>query len=195
MKKAFLYYTAFSAALCAVVSTSAQANEFEEALREHAKAKVQAWAEDPVLIAAIKAQNAENASLTPDVIDALDKKWRAETSASDQPTINMVLGNDASKLLTEKRDESDGLYTEIFVMDSKGLNVAASDVTSDYWQGDEAKWQDTYSVGADAIHVSEVELDESTQTYQSQLSLTIVDPDTGEPIGAMTLGVNVEYLE
>lgn len=195
MNRAFLYTAALSAVLTAPALSTAQANELEEPLRALAKEQVAAWAQDPVLIEAIKAQNAENASLTPDVIDALDKKWRAETSASDQPTITMVLGNDASHFLVEKRDESDGLFTEIFVMDSKGLNVAASDVTSDFWQGDEAKWQDTFQVGPDAVHVSELELDESTQTYQSQLSITITDPETGDAIGAMTLGVNVEYLE
>jgi hypothetical protein len=79
-------------------------------------------------------------------------------------------------------------------MDDKGMNVALSDVTSDYWQGDEAKWQQTYLVGPDAVHIGDVELDESTQTYQSQVSITVVDPDTKAPIGALTFGVNVEAL-
>ena len=38
----------------------------------------------------------------------------------------------------------------------------------------------------------EVELDESTQTYQAQLSFTLVDPATGAAIGAVTVGVNAE---
>ena len=69
------------------------------------------------------------------------------------------------------RDDSEGLFTEIFVMDAVGLNVAASDTTSDFWQGDEAKWQQTYSAGSGAVHISDVELDESTQSYQSQVEL------------------------
>jgi hypothetical protein len=75
-----------------------------------------------------------------------------------------------------------------------GLNVAASAMTSDMWQGDEAKFTETYSIGAGAVHFSEVELDESTQRYQAQISLTIVDPASGEPIGAMTVGVDAEAL-
>lgn len=173
----------------------AVANEFEAPLTELAHNDVAAWAQDPVLIDAIRAQNAANVALSETEIDELDKKWRAETGSGDQPTISNVLSNNASAFLADQRDASDGLYTEIFVMDAKGLNVAASDVTSDYWQGDEDKWQKTYLMGPDAIHVSELELDESTQTYQSQLSMTIVDPDSGDPIGAMTLGVNVEYLQ
>ena len=79
-------------------------------------------------------------------------------------------------------------------MDQVGLNVAVSEPTSDYWQGDEAKWSQTYLAGAGAMHVSDVELDESTQTYQAQVSLTVVDA-SGAPIGAITFGVNVEYLD
>ena len=86
------------------------------------------------------------------------------------------------------------MFTEIFAMDDKGLNVAQSDVTSDYWQGDEDKWQQTYLVGAGAVHISEVELDDSTQTYQSQVSVTVVDPETNAPIGAITFGINVDAL-
>jgi len=79
-------------------------------------------------------------------------------------------------------------------MDAKGLNVGQSDPTSDYWQGDEAKWQKTFSAGADAVFVDEVEQDESTQQLQSQASFTISDPETGEPIGAATAGINLEML-
>jgi hypothetical protein len=84
--------------------------------------------------------------------------------------------------------------TEIFVMDNKGLNVGQSDITSDYWQGDEAKWQKTYSVGASAIHISDVAKDESTQSFQSQLSLPVVDPANNQVIGAVTIGINVEQI-
>ncbi|MEM8755288.1 MAG: hypothetical protein AAGF90_20180, partial [Pseudomonadota bacterium] len=76
---------------------------------------------------------------------------------------------------------------------AKGLNVGQSAKTSDYWQGDEAKWRETYLVGPDAIHVSDVEEDESTQTFQIQVSLPIVDG--GAPIGAVTVGVDVEHLQ
>ena len=41
---------------------------------------------------------------------------------------------------------------------------------------------------------SDVELDESTQAYQAQFSVSIADPATGEPIGAMTVGVFAEAL-
>ena len=47
------------------------------------------------------------------------------------------MGNAASAYLKTVQDESMGKYAEIFAMDAKGLNVAQSTLTSDYWQGDE----------------------------------------------------------
>lgn len=79
-------------------------------------------------------------------------------------------------------------------MDNKGLNVAQSDITSDFWQGDEAKWQNTFLKGPGAFDIGEVEEDESTQMFQSQISYTVTDPATGNAIGAITVGVNVDAL-
>ena len=172
----------------------AHANEYADGLNKLAQEQIKAFAHAPDVIAAIKAQNAQTTGFDEAKIDQLDKQWRAEADGSDQPMIDEVLSRPVSEQLAEIQDASDGLYTEIFVMDAKGLNVGQSDVTSDYWQGDEAKWKKTFLVGADAVHLSEVEEDESTQTFQSQVSMAIADPDSGEVIGAITVGVNVELV-
>ncbi|MEM7211938.1 MAG: hypothetical protein AAF479_08600 [Pseudomonadota bacterium] len=190
-----IYLTATAMVVAATLASQAAASEFEPALRELAEQKVMAIASDPAIIAAIQARNTETGGMAEDAIIDLDNKWRAEVGGSDTPTITPVLEGEIADMLREVRDESEGLFTEIFVMDMVGLNVAASDTTSDYWQGDEAKWQQTFGVGAGAIHISGVELDESTQSYQSQISVSITDPATNAPIGAATFGVNVEYLE
>ena len=162
------------------------------ALAELGKSTFPDWLNNSTVIAQVKAQNSRHASLSQDEIIALDKQWRAETSASSQPLISGVLGNELSAYLAEVKENSAGVYTEIFVMDNKGVNVGQSDVTSDYWQGDEAKWQKTYQMGADSIHVGEIELDESSQQFQSQVSMPVVD--AGQVIGAVTVGINVDAL-
>ena len=183
-----------AAAVLALSVSVAQANEFGPALRDFADNQVRGWLSDPTVIQAIKSQNGETAALSEDQIIALDKQWRAETAAGSRPMIDGVLGNALSGYLQQKKEGAEGLVTEIFVMDAKGLNVGQSDVTSDYWQGDEAKWKETFLVGPSSVHVSDVEMDESTQTFQSQVSLPVVDPANGEVIGAVTVGVNVELL-
>jgi hypothetical protein len=170
------------------------ANDYAEAITQHANTVVKSWLSDPIIIEAVKAQNTANANLTQADIDRLDKQWRAEVGASSKPTVDSVVSNTLSGFLKTKQASSNGLYTEIFIMDNRGLNVGQSDITSDYWQGDEPKWQDTYAKGADSIHISEVEEDESTQIYQSQLSLPVLDPASQQPIGAITIGINVEGL-
>lgn len=183
------------AAFAAFAIAPAHAGEYDDSLSSLVDAQLRAVVADADIIAAIKAQNAAHAELTQDEIDALDKEWRAQVGQSPAALIDPILGNDASAKLVAARDAAEGLLTEVFVMDDRGLNVAASDVTSDYWQGDEAKWIETYQVGPDAVHFGDVELDESTQSYQAQVSLSIADPDTGAVIGAATFGVNIEFLE
>jgi hypothetical protein len=160
----------------------------------YVKSNLISWLSDKTVIDAIKAQNAKNASLTQPDIDKLDKQWRAEVDAAQKPLIESVMKNELSAFLAKKKAESKGIITEVFVMDDKGLNVGQSDVTSDYWQGDEAKWQKTYPIGPDAMFFDKVEQDESTQALQMQVSVSIKDPETGKAIGAITFGINVDQL-
>jgi hypothetical protein len=126
-------------------------------------------------------------------VDQLDSQWRAEVGGAAKPLIDATLSSEASKWLAQMQEESGGLLTEIFVMDAKGLNVAQSTVTSDYWQGDEDKFTASFGAGATAVHLGEIEQDESTQTFQSQVSITITDA-AGAPIGAITAGVDLSVL-
>ena len=171
------------------------ANEFAGPLTELARSELSALATDPTIIEAVRAQNARHASLTQAEIDAMDKEWRAEVGAASGPMIDGVLSSAASAWLRERSAQMAGLITEVFVTDNHGLNVAQSSVTSDYWQGDEDKWTETFGKPSGTIHLGDVELDESTQTYQSQISMPVNDPDSGEPLGAITVGINLELLQ
>ena len=178
-----------------VLAGSAQAGApSADEIRAAVESKAQVWASDAAVVNSVKAQNTRTAALSQADVDSLDKQWRAETKASTKPLIDETLGNPLSAYLKQVKNDGGGLYTEIFVMDNKGLNVGQSDVTSDYWQGDEAKWRKTFLVGAGTVHVGEVEFDESSQTYQSQVSMPIVDPATSTVIGAVTIGVDVGAL-
>ena len=182
-------------ALVALTAFSATAQDAHVApVTDYIETNVKPWLSDPVLVDAVKAQNAQNANLAQADIDALDKKWRAETEGSSKEMIDGVLGNALSQFLKAKQQEAGGLITEVFVMDNKGLNVGQSDVTSDYWQGDEDKWSKTYGAGPDAIFIDGAEKDESTQMLQSQGSIAIKDPASGEAIGAITVGINLDAL-
>jgi len=187
----FLLLSATGSGIAADPSTPPSVSMIDQAFI----AKVREWSNSNVVHFTLSERNKKNASIDQAKIDALDKQWREERKSDDQPLITAVLSSPLSGYLTRIQARSLGLYSELFVMDNKGLNAGQSAITSDYWQGDEDKWQKTFLVGPDAVLVDKVEFDESSQMFQSQVSVTVVDPATGQPIGAITVGVNVENLD
>ncbi|PCJ04456.1 MAG: hypothetical protein COB16_18575 [Rhodobacteraceae bacterium] len=185
---------AVMATIAPVFATPVFANEYAPAMSAYLEAEIRHWVQSPILVDAINAQNQKTGSYDQSVIDRLDQAWRSEIGTPSTPTITPVIENAAADFLRGQVLASGGQVTEIFIMDALGLNVASSGIISDMWQGDEAKFSATYSVGPDAVHLGNVELDESTQSYQGQISLTITDPATGLSIGAITIGIDAEFL-
>ena len=178
----------------ALLASMANASDFKAAEEAYLNASIRSWAQDAALVEAIKAANTERAGFDQAKIDELDAAWKAEVGTGSTPTITPVLDNAASDFLRAQVEASTGAVTEAFVTDAKGLNVAASEPTSDFWQGDEPKFTDVFPKGKDGVLFSDVELDESTQIYSGQISISITDPATGEAIGTLTVGVNAEAL-
>ncbi|MEM6933669.1 MAG: hypothetical protein AAF526_08780 [Pseudomonadota bacterium] len=194
MRKAILAVTV-SLALAPLLTQAQEtpkAEEFADEVLKVAEGELQTWINDPVIVYAIREQNELYKDLTPKKIARLDKRW--VKGGSRGPMIGDLLGRQASVIVRDRRELSSGLINEIIVMDAFGLNAAISDPTSDFYQGDEAKYIETFLKGPGAVHVSELEFDESTQKVQTQVSLTVIDPDTGAPIGAVTFGISLEAL-
>jgi hypothetical protein len=174
--------------------THAQNATYRQFVEELLEANIKTWLQEPAVIDGIKSQNTRHTTLTQDDIQRLDQQWRTERQSNEQPFINGVLANSTSSFLKEIKEKNAGLFSEIFVMDNKGLNVGQSDVTSDYWQGDEDKWQQTYLEGPGTLFIGKREFDESSGKFLIQISVSVVDPDTQETIGAATIGVNLVQL-
>jgi len=153
---------------------------------------IKSWSQTPLVINMIRQQNKKHVLLKQETIVQLDEQWRKEVKNIKRVLIQKVLSNKLSKYFKTIKLKSKGLYAEIFVMDNKGLNVGQSDITSDYWQGDEAKFKNTFLIGSEALFIDEIKYDESSQKFQSQVSLTLSDPITQKAIGAITVGVDVE---
>ena len=144
----------------------------------------------PEVIAAVQEQNAAHAGLTPDQIEALDRQWRAERKANGGPLTNAKMFNTTSQFLKGFKTAANGPIVEIFIMDNKGLNVAQTDPTSDYMQGDEDKWQKTFAAGPWMSFVDKPEEEDGKKTVQ--VSTTLVDNDVA--IGAMTVSIDLGKL-
>jgi len=158
-------------------------------------AQVRTYLSSDIVQMSVRNQNRKNSAATQADIDALDKQWRDETGGTAKPLISATLSNPLSAYLTRIQAHSSGLFTEIFVMDNKGLNVGQSSISSDYWQGDEDKWQKTYSVGAGSVFIDAPEWDAESKTWQAQVNIAVDDAATKQAIGAATFQVNITELQ
>ena len=143
---------------------------------------------DPIIVKAVKAENAKGKTL--DQIKAMDEKWTAHAGFADY--MKAMMDSECGEYL-RKIQKSAPYYAEIFVMDNQGANVAMTNKTSDYWQGDEAKFQKSFAAGKGAIFVDDVEFDDSSQAYLVQVSVPV--KDGGKAIGAITFGIDVDKIE
>ncbi len=143
---------------------------------------------DPVIVQAVKEEN--NKKKTLEQIKALDTKWQATPGIVDY--MQALMDNPCGKRLKEIQ-KTKPFYAEMFVMDNLGGNVCMSDKTSDYWQGDEPKFIESYKGGQGAVHIGDVKFDDSTQAYLVQVSVPV--KDGGTTIGAITIGVDVDKIE
>lgn len=170
------------------------AEKAPQAVIDLANQELVKWGLDPEIVKAVKAENAKNKTL--DQIKELDKKW-IDTPGIDD-FMKGILENECSKLLRKWRDEKP-YFDEVFVMDNQGANVAMTDKTSDYWQGDEDKFKKSYNEGKGGVHIGDVAFDDSTQSYVVQVSVPVkeVDPQSQAEtvIGAITIGINIDKFK
>lgn len=161
-------------------------SQMTDKLKELTKSKLIAFCTNPVLIGEVKKQNAQNVAL--DEIKRIDKEW---SEAEDELPIHQEkTGNACAKeIISLVKDIPE--INEVFVMDNQGANVGQNALTSDYWQGDEEKFQKSYNNGQGGIDISSPKLDKSTNTVDQKISLPIID-ETDTVIGAICIGVRVE---
>lgn len=160
---------------------------------ENAIKQIRDWLKNPVVGMSVRAQNKRYANIEQAEVEKLDKQWRSEREQTDQPLIAAILSSPLSSYLTQIQAASGGLFTEIFIMDAKGLNVGQSAITSDFWQGDEAKFKKTFPVGAGTVFIDEAEFHDASKTWRAQVNLTISDTEK-KPIGAVTVEYNLTEL-
>jgi len=173
------------------IAASAQQDIGESELRDLLRVKVrtvQHMALNPLLIRAVRQQNA--ARLTPEEVTRRDKAWRATKELT--PFKLSLQTSPAGRFLRGQIERSTS-FNEAFLTDDQGANVAAFPATSDYWQGDEDKWGNSFNGGTGRIYIGALELDESTNTVAAQVSAPVLD--RGKTIGVLIVGVTINYLQ
>ncbi len=140
-------------------------------------------AQTPSLVLAVKQANLARADWTAEKIATLDKAW-INKDPSIEGTIKEISGNEISTYLkTFIKNNSEEV--EVFATDIKGLNIALTDRTSDFLQGDETWWQTAFANGNGATYLGQLEYDESSQTYAMNIGVPIRAADTNKVIGVL----------
>jgi hypothetical protein len=142
-------------------------------------------AADGELVKAITSKNAVTES--GDEIRKRDQDWLKNPS---YPLRKQLTQNACAERLRQIV-EADTTVVEAFLMDSRGGLVCATVETSDYFQGDEAKWSKTYGEGK-FVYIDAPALDYSTNTVAIQLSMIVLDGP--RKVGALTLTLKVPRL-
>jgi hypothetical protein len=127
-----------------------------------------AWAGNMRLIKAAEAQSSK--PLTMEHIHQIDAAWMRGEDPEGLAT--SLVHNDCSDALQAILAGNPG-YAEAFVCDSRGALVCMTRRTSDYWQGDEAKWTRSWAGGRGVVFVSKVAHDDSTGTDLMHISVPI----------------------
>lgn len=184
----------FIADLMMCVSANAQDIEYDRkkiqlVMLEKAK-DVVITASNPIIVAAVEAQNA--IKLSKEEIITRDKKWIS--SADNVPFKISLQENPSGALLKSIVVRNRAIYSEAFLTDSQGANVSAYPATSDYWQGDEAKFVIAFNQGRGQILITPVEFDQSAHTYAAQVAAPVVN-SKGETIGVLFVGIKLSYAQ
>jgi hypothetical protein len=145
-------------------------------------------ASNPVIIKAVKEQNAKDIPLTR--ILQINKSWIDTTNSNKEPTefMKSFVANAAAKALT-KIEFRKPYLGEFILTDNQGANVALTGITSGYWQGDEPKFTDAYANGKGNIYIARPQKDKSTGETISQVSVPVMSD--GKAIGTLTVGVRL----
>ena len=143
---------------------------------------------NPVFVKAVKDQNSRGISMA--AINKIDEEWKA---AEDFLEIHdkMTTGKCADEV--RRLAGKYNAIGETFVMDNQGANVCQNELTGDYWQGDEAKWKNSFARGAGGLDIGVEKLDTSTNLVLQQISLPIID-EKGKVIGAICFGIKTSKL-
>jgi hypothetical protein len=126
---------------------------------------------------------ASTAPLDREKLKQVEQEWESARVATAQRL--GVLDNPTARYL---RDivENDRIYKEIFVTDREGRLVATSNPTTDYFQADEAWWQESFDDGISGrVSVGDVVWDESARAFVIEVGMPVSAKTDGRLVGIL----------
>jgi HAMP domain-containing protein len=108
-------------------------------------------------------------------IGRLDREWQDAVANGELNNLFIQTRVNWAPLSVHLRRYRDQFpdHIEIFITDRSGALVAATNVTSDYYQADEVWWQEAFTNG---VYIGTPEYDESAGDYAIIMAVSIRDP-------------------
>ena len=161
--------------------------EYKEAIVKQHKDLLINFSKSPLVIAAIVAANEKNVGIVN--IMQLDANWQLNRKLQKSVMHNPLAAKIIEFIKNPKLD-----IAEMMVLDKNGVLVAVFPKPTDYWQGDEDKFQQPIRINGD--YVGPTKWDSSASTYQFFYCILIKNSEK-KVIGVLVTGLDVskEYLE
>ncbi|NRD71675.1 hypothetical protein HQQ94_00080 [Shewanella sp. VB17] len=121
--------------------------------------------------------------LSVEEIEQRDQNW---IQGKDVHLYEQLKSSLVSQILQAKIINSK-VYVEAFVCDQQGVIVALYPKSSDYWQGDEAKFINSFNQGKGSIFIDKLSFDDSTNMYSVHVSIPIFHDN--KTIGILIVGI------
>jgi ABC-type amino acid transport substrate-binding protein len=121
-----------------------------------------------------------------------DSLWQALATKEETELARQITQLPASGQLARFVSRHRGLITEVMLTNDMGTVVAMSQLTSDYWQGDEPKFRELAGAeSADAMYISPIRYDQSTGHFQVTVSVPVISGANSNPKGILVLGIDI----
>jgi hypothetical protein len=152
---------------------------------------IRAMAANAELVGAVRSAMG-GAQIQPDAIVEIDREWRQGSEGGiASPKATEILENPLSDILRAFQESDANNIAEIFVFDTKGAVIGMNRLTTDFDQSDEQKFEVAIGHDADISQIADIYFDGSTRAFLSQVTVPIINPETGDVIAAMTVGLDV----
>lgn len=169
------------------------AEDYTQNLNDFINADMKLWANNDIMIDFLKKKNAEMQDVSESNLMVLDNDWRSEFRKMNQPIIGQVMNNDLAQFLKNKISDAMGVYTELTVINNKGLNIAQTSLSEHYWNAGMPRWDKTFRQNSYATYISDMYYSDETGKFQIEVAFMVIADD--QPIGVLAAGIDVEQLE
>lgn len=158
--------------------------------------ELSAWSQDPLIIESVLLQGESSGRLTKQQILALEHHWMTEASSPIQPMHAHIANSPLSVYLKDLQRRAGDVYKSICVYDATGLVVGQTKASRKYFYGDDPVFEAIMAGQAGGgLHLGEVVIEAATGRAFTRVQAPLRDPQTGERIGLVKVGLYLDVLE